>query len=389
MQEFESIRPYRDAEVPAVVARWRDDARVVDAASRLVTPGLNRLAPALARGLARTVIRWKSGGFTSIDDFQQFLSHYFARLLEDTTSGLTVSGLENLQEDKAYLYISNHRDIIMDTGLVNYTLHQAGFETPEAAVGDNLLTDPLAADLMRLNKSFVIERSVTGKRAVYRALTRTSHYIQHTLRMGDSVWIAQREGRSKDGFDRTDPALLKMLALAWRKDVQTFGDLLDHVALVPVAISYELDPCDAHKAHELAVVARDGRYQKAADEDLVSIIEGMTGFKGRVHLHYGPPLQGAFETSDELAAALDKEIVSGLRVFPTQAEAAKTLGFGPVPDPGAWLPEVKAAFDERITRCPEEEKPFLLAGYGNLIRNRFELGIDVQSLKADGGMRII
>lgn len=389
MQEFESIRPYRDAEVPTVVARWRDDPRIVDGASRLITPVLARVAPALAQGLASTVIRWKSGSFSSIDDFQEFLSHYFSRLLKGTISGLTVSGLENLKKDQAYLFVSNHRDIIMDTGLVNYTLHQAGFDTPEAAVGDNLLTDPLAADLMRLNKSFVVERSVVGKRAIYRALTRTSHYIQHQLQTGNSVWIAQREGRSKDGFDRTDPALLKMLALAWRKEVETFGDLLNHVALVPVAISYELDPCDGRKAHELAVIKREGEYQKAADEDLASIMEGMTGFKGRVHLHYGSPMQGAFDSADELALALDKEIVSGLRVFPTQAAAAEVLGFAPVPDPGPWLEDVQTAYNDRLSRCPAQERPFLLAGYGNLIRNRSELGVDVTAQITDGDRVII
>jgi len=376
MQEFDSIRPYRDDEVPAVVARWRSDDRVVDSASRLVTPGLARTAPWLARALARTVIGWKARQFRSIEDFQRSLSHYFARLVSDTVSGFTVSGLDALDPDRAYLYISNHRDIVMDTGLVNYSVHKAGFPTPEAAVGDNLFTEPLATDLMRLNKSFVIERSVTGKRAIYRALTRTSHYIQDTLIQGHSVWIAQREGRAKDGFDRTEPAVLKMLALAWRKEADSFGDLLEKIALVPVSISYELDPCDRRKAHELAVIDREGSYRKAENEDLASIIEGMTGFKGRVHVHYSPPMQGPFESAEALATALDREIVGGLKVYPTQAKAACELGFGPVPDAGPWIPDVRAAYEAHLADCPDAERPFLLAGYGNLIRNRSELGID-------------
>lgn len=375
MHDFEAIRPYRDEEVPTVVGRWRNDPRVIGNAARLVTPGLARLAPWLARGLAGAVIGWKARGFRSIEDFQLFLSHYFAQLLRDTVSGFTVSGLDQLDPERAYLYISNHRDIVMDTGLVNYSVHKAGFDTPEAAVGDNLFTDPLATDLMRLNKSFVIERSVEGKRAVYRALTRTSHYIRETLEREHSVWIAQREGRAKDGFDRTEPALLKMLALAWRKDADTFGALLENLALVPVSISYELDPCDRRKAHELAVIEQEGGYEKGEDEDLASIIEGMTGFKGRVHVHYSPPLNGAFETAEDLAVALDTAIVGGLKVYPTQAEAARRLQLDNVPDAGPWLPEVKTAFDEHLAACPEDERPFLLAGYGNLVRNRNELGI--------------
>jgi len=260
---------------------------------------------------------------------------------------------------------------------VNYTLHKAGFETPEAAVGDNLFSDPLAADLMRLNKSFMVERSVTGKRAVYRALTRTSQYIQHVLSAGHSVWIAQREGRSKDGFDRTDPALLKMVALAWRKASDSLGDLLEQINLVPVAISYELDPCDRLKAHELAVLEREGSYRKGPNEDLMSIIQGLTGFKGRVHVHFGQPVRGEFADSDALATALDVQIVRGLKVFPTQAAAARQLAFTPIPDTPDWLPDVRSAYEQRLTECPAGERPFLLAGYGNLIRNRLELGIPV------------
>ncbi|MEJ2088532.1 MAG: 1-acyl-sn-glycerol-3-phosphate acyltransferase [Gammaproteobacteria bacterium] len=256
MQEFESIRPYRDAEVPAVVRRLLADPKLIAAAAELFTPRLADLLPNVARRIAGLMLKRKARELTTVDEIQRFLAGYFGRLIEKTISELTCTGLDGLKPDRPYLFISNHRDIVMDTGLVNYVLHRAGFETPEAAVGDNLLTEPLVADLMRLNKSFVVERSVTGKRAVYRALTRTSNYIRTALEGRHSVWIAQKEGRSKDGFDRTDPAVVKMLALAWRKEADTFGAWLDRISLVPVAISYELDPCDVQKAHELAVQPR-------------------------------------------------------------------------------------------------------------------------------------
>jgi len=377
MQEFEAIRPYRDDEVPAVLARLLDDPRLVQGAAPLMLPALASLAPPVAHRVVSIMLWWKARSIGSVDDFQRFLSRYYARLIRNTIVELTASGLEDLTPGVPYLYVSNHRDITMDTGLVNYALHKAGFETPEAAVGDNLFSDPLAADLMRLNKSFVIERSVTGKRAVYRALTRTSEYIQHVLGAGHSVWIAQREGRSKDGFDRTDPALLKMVALAWRKESDSLGGLLEQINLVPVAISYELDPCDRLKAHELAVMEREGSYRKGPNEDLMSIIRGLTGFKGRVHVHFGQPVRGAFADSDALATALDVQIVRGLKVFPTQAAAARQLAFTPIPDTPDWLPDVRSSYEQRLTECPAAERPFLLAGYGNLIRNRLELGIPV------------
>ena len=130
----------------------------------------------------------------------------------------------------------------------------------------------------------------------------------------------------------------------------------------------------AHAA-ELAVISREGSYEKGENEDLASIIEGMTGFKGRVHVHYSAPLSGEFESAEDLAVAVDRAIVGGLKVYPTQAEAARMLELNNVPEAGDWLPEVKSAFDDRLARCPEAERPFLLAGYGNLIRNRNELGI--------------
>jgi glycerol-3-phosphate O-acyltransferase len=375
MQEFESIRPYRDAEVPAVVRRLLADPKLIAAAAELFTPRLADLLPNVARRIAGLMLNRKARELTTVDEIQRFLAGYFGRLIEKTISELTCTGLDGLKPDRPYLFISNHRDIVMDTGLVNYVLHRAGFETPEAAVGDNLLTEPLVADLMRLNKSFVVERSVTGKRAVYRALTRTSNYIRTALEAGHSVWIAQKEGRSKDGFDRTDPAVVKMLALAWRKEADTFGAWLDRISLVPVAISYELDPCDVQKAHELAVRARQGDYQKGPHEDLASIVTGMTGFKGRVHLHFSAPLKGEFDDADELARALDQAIVGGLRVFPTQIDAARRLGLEPAESAGSWLDEVKRSFEARIDGCPDDERTFLLAGYGNLIRNRAELGL--------------
>jgi hypothetical protein len=247
------------------------------------------------------------------------------------------------------------------------------------AVGDNLLTERFAADLMRLNKSFVVERSATGRKAIYQAMNRTSSYIRHSLETGNSVWIAQREGRAKDGFDRTDPALLKMLALAWREDIETFGEMLQRINLVPVSISYELDPCDQDKARELTLLARDGEYRKAPDEDLNSIVHGLLGFKGRMHLHFSAPVKETVADADELAAIVDKAIVAGLKVFPTQAAAARELGIDGVPDAGDWLGDVQQAYQQRLSSAPAEELPQLLAAYGNLIRNRNELGISADS----------
>lgn len=376
MQNFESIRPYRDDEVAGVIRRLVHDPALLRAAAALFAPRLSRWAPWAARHLASRSIQRRTAGLDSVHAVQLWLAEYMARVIRDTIHELTVDGIEHLPGGRPHLFVSNHRDIVMDSGLLNFLLHEGGHRTARMAVGDNLLSEPYAADLMRLNKSFVIERSATGTKAVYQAVTRTSGYIRHSLEEGESVWIAHRGGRAKDGFDRTDPALLKMLSLAYRKELGVFGELLDRVSLVPVSVSYELDPCDRRKAHELCVVAREGRYLKEPGEDLASMVDGITGYKARVHFHVAPPLQGRFADPESMARALDQIIVGGMRVFPTHVEAARQLGLKCADSPLPRLPRAMRALEARLEACPQAERPYLLAGYGNLLRNRQELGLE-------------
>jgi 1-acyl-sn-glycerol-3-phosphate acyltransferase len=372
MQDFEGIRPYQDAEVPAVMKRLVGDEELNRAVCVFLLPWLARWFPTVARLSIKAYLTFMTRNLSTVHDVQMFLSDYMARLINETILELSVDGLDNLPTDQPYLFISNHRDIVMDSGLLNYVIHHAGHNTSRIAVGDNLLGEPYAADLMRLNKSFVVERSATGTRRVFEALSRTSRYIRHSLEEGESVWIAQREGRSKDGFDRTDPALLKMIGLAYRKEKEEFGELVRRIRIVPVAISYELDPCDLRKAHELYITERFGSYTKPPDEDLRSIVEGMIGFKGRVHLHFAEPISGDIADVEALARAVDEAVVAGLRVYPTQVSAAERLGLQ-----GRSLVEpvdsVSAAFQARLKRCPVPEQPYLLAAYANVFRNRDEL----------------
>ncbi|MDZ7669238.1 MAG: 1-acyl-sn-glycerol-3-phosphate acyltransferase [Gammaproteobacteria bacterium] len=375
MQNFESIRPYRDDEVPVVIQRLAHDPALLNAAAAFFAPRLARWLPWVARYGARRVIQRRTAGLDSVRELQLWLADYMERVIRDSVHELTVDGLEALQPGQPYLFVSNHRDIVMDSALLNYSLHQAGHTTMRVAVGDNLLSEAYAADLMRLNKSFVIERSVSGARALYQAITRTSGYIRHSLEEGQSVWIAQREGRAKDGFDRTDPAVLKMLSLAYRKELDRFGDLLDRVSLIPVSVSYELDPCDRRKAHELFVAEQTGRYVKQPGEDLASIVDGILGFKGRVHVQVSPPLRGDFADPEAMAHALDRAIVGGLRIYPTQVEALRRLGDDCPDSAFAPVPRVMRVLAERIAACPEPERAHLLGGYANPIRNRRTLGV--------------
>lgn len=373
VMDFDPIRPYRDHEVPDVLARISRSSQLAAAAKHLVLP--NFLAQRFfAPWLTKLVLQLSVRNLRNVDDVQRLVSKYFEQLVDNSTDALTVSGLEHLDPTRQYLFISNHRDIVMDSSLINLLILRAGNETCRMAVGDNLLNNPLAADLMRLNKSFVVERDLASARAGYRAMTRTSQYIRHSLQEHVSVWIAQRQGRAKDGFDRTDPALLKMLLLAHRKQPDPMASLLNNGALVPVSLSYEIDPCGPAKARELAAIDRNGHYAKGEQEDLHSMIQGLVGEKGRVHVHFNAPIGDDCNNVEDLAKRLDQAIVGGIRVFSTNRYADSVLvGQASEHSVGSKAMNI---LQSQLSDCADFERPFLLQQYANICVNRRELGLD-------------
>ena len=370
MDDYDAIRPYRDDEVPAVLARLVDDPDMCHAAALFFLPRLTAGFPALGHALAGRHLKRKSTNLKTVRDVQLLVSRYMDALIEKTIFDFTVAGLDNLTAGKAYLFVSTHRDIMMDSGLMNLAIHRAGYNTSRIAVGDNLFGKPYAADLMRLNKSFVVERNVTGTKMIYQSLRRTSAFIRTSLEASESVWIAQREGRAKDGLDRTVPALIKMLALAYDGEIRHPGGLCERVPIVPVAVTYEIDPCAIRKARELYITHLHGRYEKPEGEDLASMVDGMLGFKGRVHLHFGERLQGEFAGAGALAGELDRRIIGGLKVFPTHLEAARQLGLDDLPDAEPEDERIAAVFAEQVERCPPLHRSFLFEQYANLVRNK-------------------
>lgn len=374
MSEFDAIRPYYDHEVSDVLSRIVASRELAQAANQLIVPNwLGR--GSLGIWLTRTALRLKTRKLRSVRDCQNMVASLFETVINRTIDRLSVSGLEHLSPNQHYLFVSNHRDILMDSSLLNYLLYEAGHDTCRMAVGDNLLNNSLVADLMRLNKSFVVERSAAGARAQYRALTRTSRYMQYSLQQGISVWIAQRQGRAKDGFDRTDPALLKMLLLAYRDKGASQSPLARLLALtpiVPVSVSYELDPCAVSKAHELAVIDQRGEYVKAPDEDFNSMVQGLMGPKGRVRLAFGAPITAA-SSLDDLTDQLDQAIVANTRIYATH-RYARAVEEGLDTQDLLNNPKVKVLAGE-LESISVAERPYLLQQYANIWRNRQELGL--------------
>ena len=213
MSEFEGIRPYNDAEVPAVLQRLLADQELMRMLAAYRLPRINRLLPGLSRRLVQAALRREARGVATVDDLQHRLEPYLDRLIESSTLDVTYSGLDRLSPTQPHLFIANHRDIVMDPAFVNYALYHAGHPTPRIAIGDNLLQRPFVSDLMRLNKSFIVHRSLTGRREKLQAYQNLSAYISHSIAEGESIWIAQAEGRAKDGLDETDWAIIKMFCI--------------------------------------------------------------------------------------------------------------------------------------------------------------------------------
>ncbi|WP_349971650.1 1-acyl-sn-glycerol-3-phosphate acyltransferase [Pseudomonas caspiana] len=381
MGEFDAIRPYNDAEVSAVLERLLSDKEFLSILTRFRFPKLAgalgwALQPIIARKLRRQFV-----GINSVATLQDKVEYYVDHTIERATDGVTYTGVEQFKSGSAYLFLANHRDIVMDPAFVNYAVYHAGLPTPRIAIGDNLLQKPFVSDLMRLNKSFIVHRSIAGRREKMAAYQLLSAYINHSIRNDcQSIWIAQAEGRAKDGDDRTESAILKMFHMS-RKD-EPFAEVIQSLNLTPVSISYEYDPCDHAKARELYIRATTGTYSKAPGEDDVSIALGITGYKGRVHVNFAPPVTELFEDTKALAIEMDRQILGGYRLFPVHylayaqwADADPSLNVPLAKDVFA-APELAKAQEEwqrRLDECPAEHRPYLVLQYATPVRNQYRV----------------
>ncbi|PCJ22173.1 MAG: glycerol acyltransferase [SAR86 cluster bacterium] len=311
MDKFKDIRPYHDGEIRPVIDKLIENPEFLASIASFYAPRMARLFPAMMRNVAHNKLKGQLKAVCDVATMQDVIAVYMDKMIQDTTTGLTHSGIENLQEGKSYLFISNHRDITMDPAFVNYILYHAGYETLQIAIGDNLLKKPFVSDLMRLNKSFIVKRSLKGRELLL-GLTHLSEYIHHCVEDNHNVWIAQREGRAKDGIDKTDPALLKMLAMNQRKI--PLSENLSQLHIVPVSISYEYDACDVLKAEELYQRESTGGFTKTDKSDIESIVAGMIGFKGDVHIAFGKELDFGSDEPELIAADIDKQILQNYKL---------------------------------------------------------------------------
>lgn len=379
MTQFDDIRPYHDDEVRPTLDRILADPELTDAIARLRFPKLTPWLGWLIKPLVRRKLTTELAGVNDVRGFQQVVEKYMSGMMSNATRALTISGLDQLDKNGAYLFISNHRDIAMDPAFVNWSLFHNGSNTLRIAIGDNLLTKPYVSDLMRLNKSFIVNRSAKAPREKLKAAKHLSAYIHHSIMNEKSnLWIAQREGRAKDGCDKTNSAVISMIMLNKPK-TQELSEYVKELHIVPVSLSYELDPCDAAKARELYQHRTEGSYQKEEHEDVKSIAMGIAGNKGHVHVAFGPVLHGHYESTDDLVADIDREILTNYVLHATNCFAYEML-YKKVPavnyteknipyDPAPLVQE-RADFEARINAMPAEHREIALGIYANPVRNK-------------------
>lgn len=377
--KFKAIRPYHDDEIRPVLDQLLENPEMLDSIASFYSPKLTRLFPGPMRKAAQRKLSSQLSKVHNVATMQDVIAVYMDKMIEDTTTSLTHSGMEHLQEGRSYLFISNHRDITMDPAFVNYMLYHAGYETLQIAIGDNLLKKPFVTDLMRLNKSFIVKRSLKG-RELLQALFLLSEYIHYCIQNNHNVWIAQREGRAKNGIDRTDPALLKMLAMG-RRDL-TIGKSLAQLHIVPVSISYEYDACDVLKAQELYQIETTGSFIKTDKTDIQSIVTGMIGFKGKVHIAFGKELRIASDDPDEIAATIDEQILLNYELQDINFLALERLRrdgmvalheLSKDVDRHVVSSASRKLFEKRLKKVdPKLHRHFLLS-YANPVLNRYRL----------------
>ncbi len=283
LSEFESISPYNDAEAAEALSKLAEFPLL----GRVSQQFFPEESPEFLKNLLKSI--------NTIDDFQTLVMSKFVRwVLEHTAGEFSYDGIENIDPQKKFLALSNHRDIILDPAITQLVLFNNGIPLTEIAVGDNLITNKTIEYLIRSNRMIKVVRGISA-RELYLSSQLLSRYIRLNItEQRSSIWLAQRQGRTKNGYDVTEQGLLKMLDMSGTKDFQKNFEELN---IIPMSISYEIEPCDILKARE-QVISRKRKYVKAEGEDFNSIMVGIMSQKGNIHLNIGKPLTG-----EEIAAA--------------------------------------------------------------------------------------
>ena len=373
MQKFDAIRPFYETEVNEALQ------------SVIPHPMMKALMNFTFPEMDDEVWKAQLKKTHSIRDFQcNFIYHTVQRILENSSDGLTTSGFEHLEKNNSYLFISNHRDILLDTTLLNAALFQNGHLMTASAIGDNLVKKSFIKTLARLNRNFLVLRGLSPREMLQSSKLLSEYIGQLLLHENRSVWIAQREGRTKDGNDETNPGVLKMIGMA--SDEVDVMQYFKKLKIVPVSISYEYDPTDVLKMPQLLAEANNEVYVKSKNEDLNTILSGVMGQKKRIHLHIGKVLDTEMDqivaendSSNKqiqaLAQKIDDAVLSNYKLWPTNFIAYdivhKTSTYSHM-----YTESEKSLFERRLEMRIGLDNPVALEGflamYANPVVNKLK-----------------
>lgn len=369
---FENIRAYKDEDLPVVIKRLVKSKWFVQNCRMMIFPWLPALLnPIVEKGLQIFLYFRLTPIKTRIELHKEiFIDRVVSKIIFKTTDGVNFSGLENLDPAKPYLFVSNHRDISLDPILLNYILCSNNFPPAEIGFGNNLMFNKSLTDLIRIYGSFIIRRDLP-KREKITAVANLSGYIWMRLCEGSSIWIAQRKGRAKDGFDQTNPSLIKMLHYCCKKEGISFTEYIESVNLIPVAISYEYDPLDRLKAWELYQISKKGKHIKAKMEDMTSVVYGMKGDKGRINCSFGERITGECSNARETAKVIDQQIYMNYKLWPSNYIAYDTLN-GNDEYSRYYSEEEHKTFLKRYYNLKKEVREIVLRTYANPVYNKLK-----------------
>ncbi len=366
MSKFDAIRPFYDAEV--------NDAILSSVNHPMMKALMNFSYPDVDDEVWKEQLRKTH----SIRDFQcNFIYKSVQKVLEKSSDGLTTSGFEKLEKNTSYLFISNHRDILLDTTLLNTCLFENGLIMTASAIGDNLVKKSFIKVLAKLNRNFLVQRGLTPREMLQSSKLLSEYIGQLLMHENRSVWIAQREGRTKDGNDATNPGVLKMLGMG--SDEPNLMDYFKKIKIVPVSISYEYDPTDALKMPQLLAEANQETYIKEKNEDFVNLMSGVMGQKKRIHIHVGDfldekieAIKTEFDNSNKqvqaLAQAIDDSILSNYKLWPTNYIAFDILN-NTNSHSHLYTENEKSLFERRLEIRIDRNNPVALLGFLSMYAN--------------------
>ncbi|WDF60028.1 1-acyl-sn-glycerol-3-phosphate acyltransferase [Flavobacterium sp. KACC 22758] len=373
MQKFDAIRPFYDTEI---------NEALHDVVNHpMMKTMMNFTFPDVEDEVWKEQLKKTH----SIRDFQcNFIYNTIQKVLEKSSEGLTTSGFEKLEPNTSYLFISNHRDILLDTTLLNVCLFEHGLVMTASAIGDNLVKKAFLATLAKLNRNFLVLRGLSPREMLQSSKLLSEYMGQLLLRENRSVWIAQREGRTKDGNDETNPGVLKMIGMG--SDEQNLMDYFKKLKIVPVSISYEYDPTDVLKMPQLMAEANNEVYVKDKNEDFMTILSGIMGTKKRIHISVGDVLDTEIDKIvaendnvnkqvQALAQTIDDVVLKNYQLWPTNFIAYDILN-----DTNRFADKYKESekqlFERRLEMRIGSDNPVtrqgFLAMYANPVVNKLK-----------------